>query len=103
MNKIEFALTTGDIMFLVTMTIATIVLSIVLFIIYLLSEDMTDEFDLASDIEQQHRDSAINAIRKKKPVAQATGLCLTCMMPVDNGRRWCCADCRDQWSKENER
>lgn len=103
MNGFEFAITTGDIMFLVTMTIGSVVLSIVLYIIYLLSEDMTDEFDLASDIEQQHRDSAINAIRKKKPAAQATGLCLCCMMPIDNGRRWCCAECRDQWSKENER
>ena len=103
MTTLELAINQNDFMFLVRLTTLTVVLAIVFFLIYLLCEDMSDEFDMASDIEQQHRDSAINAIRKKKPVAQATGLCLCCMIPVDNGRRWCCAECRDQWSKENER
>lgn len=64
---------------------------------------MTDEFDMASDLEQKQRDISIAKVRNAKPAAVATGLCLCCMIPVDNGRRWCCADCRDQWSKENER
>jgi hypothetical protein len=64
---------------------------------------MSDEFDMASDLEQAQRDIAINEARKKTVSAVATGLCLSCMVPVSDGRRWCSADCRDDWSKENER
>ncbi|MCX7083934.1 MAG: hypothetical protein NTY69_00145 [Methylococcales bacterium] len=32
----------------------------------------------------------------------ATGLCLFCDEPVDPGRRWCDAQCRDDWQSENE-
>ena len=103
MKTIIIAINSQSMMFLVQMATVVIFLLIIFLIIWCVFEDMTDEFDLASDIEQQHRDSAINAIRKKKPVAQAIGLCLNCMAEVSEGRRWCCADCRDQWSKENER
>lgn len=103
MNIINIAISSQSFIFLVQLTTIVVLLLIVCLIVWLVSLDMTDEFDLASDIEQQHRDSAINAIRKKKPVAQATGLCLNCMAEVDFGKRWCCPDCRDQWSLENER
>lgn len=64
---------------------------------------MSDEFDMASDLEQAQRDIAINNARKNTVAAVATGLCLSCMIKVEAGRRWCCADCRDDWSKANER
>lgn len=64
---------------------------------------MSDEFDMASDLEQAQRDIAINNARKKTVAAVAIGLCLNCMVKVKDGRRWCCSDCRDDWSKQNER
>ena len=48
---------------------------------------MSDEFDMASDLEQAQRDIAINEARKKTVAAVATGLCLSCMVPVTDGRR----------------
>jgi hypothetical protein len=33
----------------------------------------------------------------KKPAPQATGFCLNCGVPVEKGRRWCGAECRDDW------
>ena len=32
----------------------------------------------------------------------ATGFCLFCEEPVQTARRWCDAQCRDDWQSENE-
>lgn len=34
--------------------------------------------------------------------AKPTGFCLFCGDPVAENRRWCNADCRDDWQTENE-
>ena len=33
----------------------------------------------------------------------ATGVCLWCGAPVAEGRRWCDADCRDDWEYDHAR
>lgn len=40
--------------------------------------------------------------RHRKEVEE-TGYCLFCGEPLPRGRRWCNADCRDNWEKENRR
>jgi hypothetical protein len=37
-------------------------------------------------------------VPKRKPEApQATGYCLNCGEPIADMRRWCGAECRDEW------
>lgn len=38
--------------------------------------------------------------RKKEPSKQGTGKCWFCEAELENGRRWCDADCRDGWEAE---
>ena len=57
---------------------------------------MSDELDRASDLEQAERDHAIASARNYKAVV-ATGLFLYCSSEVSDGKRWCNADCRDDW------
>lgn len=35
--------------------------------------------------------------------APATGYCLYCGEPLERGRRWCNAECRDAWELEQHR
>lgn len=45
----------------------------------------------------QERDNLI-ALQMRKPEGPvATGQCLCCLEPVTAGRRWCNAECRDEW------
>ncbi len=39
---------------------------------------------------------------RETTTATATGDCLFCKEPVEDGRRWCNATCRDDWQSENE-
>ena len=55
---------------------------------------MSDNLDIAAEREELERTFA-QAIRKPSgPVA--TGRCLHCD-EVSDDRRWCDADCRDEW------
>lgn len=42
-------------------------------------------------------DAALSVCKPAGPVA--TGCCLNCGQPVESPRRWCDADCRDQWER----
>ena len=54
--------------------------------------------DIGSDTEQFFLELAL-AERKPTPVIKATGLCLWCGEPVEDGRRWCEAGCQQDWMK----
>ena len=41
--------------------------------------------------------------KRHRKEAEETGYCLFCGEPLPKGRRWCNADCRDSWEKENRR
>lgn len=56
---------------------------------------MADDADVAGEREEIFREAAL-AIRKPTG-PRATGACLYCGDPVDEGRRWCGVDCRDRW------
>lgn len=65
---------------------------------------MADLFDQASDLEAL--DLASSLIRQKLKAAkakkvEATGCCLYCGEAVPEGHRWCDAECRDEWQKDN--
>lgn len=51
--------------------------------------DLADKEILAMT---QHR-------KESEPEAKPTGKCLWCGDPVDQGKRWCCVSCRDEWDK----
>lgn len=63
---------------------------------------MTDIFDRASEREQLERDLAISSARKSASSAQATGHCLWCNAALSQGKRWCDAECREDWELEQE-
>ena len=60
---------------------------------------MADIFDRATELEEQAREIALRARKPEGP--KATGYCLECGEPVEEGRRWCGARCRDLWEKFN--
>lgn len=61
---------------------------------------MTDEIDRANDVADVLRSAALRQ-RKMVPSVVATGRCLNCHTDIKRDRRWCNAECRDTWEKEN--
>lgn len=61
---------------------------------------MTDIFDRASEREQLERDLAISSARKQGTAVNSTGHCLWCNAELATGRRWCDAECREDWELE---
>lgn len=61
--------------------------------------DDADKVDALSEI--MHRSNVYNS-RRDEPPALATGECWFCAEPVESGRRWCDAGCRDDWQAEND-
>ena len=63
---------------------------------------MTDLADLAREREELIRAAALAERKPEGPMA--TGYCLECGHPFPahrDGRRWCNAECRDDWEKRN--
>ena len=58
---------------------------------------MADDVDLASEREERYRAEALAARREEGP--KATGFCLHCGDPAEDGRRWCAGNCRDRWER----
>ena len=56
---------------------------------------MTDIFDRATEREEMDREIALRARKPEGP--EATGRCLWCGDETTQGRRWCSAQCRDEW------
>ena len=65
---------------------------------------MADDIDLANDQAQALHESAL--LRRKPEAPAPNGYCLNCddrfpeVAPFT--RRWCDANCRNQWEKENK-
>jgi len=54
-----------------------------------------DISDQATLREEQDRQRALR--QRQRPGPRATGLCLFCGLVTTGGRRWCDAECRDEW------
>ncbi len=59
-----------------------------------------DEIDRANSMTDIYLDIALKT-RERGPKIEPTGKCLYCEAPLPDGRRWCDADCRDDWQAEN--
>ncbi len=56
---------------------------------------MSDDIDRAQD--EVERNLAY-ALRSRRPLGpEPTGLCSFCESPLGETKRWCDAECRDQW------
>lgn len=55
---------------------------------------MADDADRAADYEEMER---LNALRQRKPELKFTGKCHYCEEPLGEGRRFCDAECRDEY------
>jgi hypothetical protein len=54
--------------------------------------------DIADASDDQVTKFTEHAMRLKRPEGPApTGWCLWCEDPVENPKRWCCAECRDHY------
>jgi hypothetical protein len=59
---------------------------------------MSDVVDDANELAEQQRAAALRRQRSSaRFIVGATGACLSCGATVGAGRRWCDADCRDEW------
>lgn len=64
---------------------------------------MNDEADIANDYLQQMIDTAItNAHNKATIVPNTTGKCIWCEESIDDNRRWCSVDCRNEYQKHHK-
>lgn len=57
-----------------------------------------DFADLGAAREEMDRELALKVRAPAGPVP--TGACLTCGERLGNGLRWCNADCRDDWQRD---
>lgn len=62
---------------------------------------MSDDIDVANDLLLQMIDAGIKKANGKIKVHNDTGKCLWCEEAVHDGRRWCDADCRNDYEKHN--
>lgn len=62
---------------------------------------MADDADLTRD--RQEREDDLRRRLACRPLIKATGLCLNCGTPLADDRRWCDADCRDDWERQQRR
>ena len=59
---------------------------------------MADIFDRATEREEMDRERALKMRKPEGP--KATGSCLECGEPVEEGRRWCMGvECRNLWER----
>ena len=65
---------------------------------------MSDIIDDANNLVALAEDTALKNIRANlKPEAEFTGECLWCSEEVISPKRWCDADCRNDWEKDKKR
>lgn len=60
---------------------------------------MADIIDRSNDVAQVYLESSLTWKRKEGP--EPTGHCLNCEAELHDERRWCDADCRDDWTKRH--
>lgn len=58
-----------------------------------------DDIDLANEHAEMHRQQAVNARPKPRPIPKGNGRCFMCDIAVDGDRRFCCRECADAWEE----
>jgi hypothetical protein len=59
---------------------------------------MSDEADRADRLIDAALQEALSAARRNSG-PESTGYCLWCEEPLAMGRRWCSAECREEWER----
>ncbi|HWO99754.1 MAG TPA: hypothetical protein VNL74_03920 [Methylococcus sp.] len=62
-----------------------------------------DLADRAQQVEEWDREIRVANLRANPPEAEPVGVCLYCGATLPEGRRWCDADCRDDWERVRDR
>lgn len=62
---------------------------------------MSDFVDDAQVITEHLLKVAAYQSRRDEPNIAANGFCHYCFEPIALPRRWCDANCRDEWEREN--
>lgn len=62
---------------------------------------MSDDIDAANDLILKMIDAGIKKANGEINAHNDTGKCLWCEEPVEDTRRWCSADCRNDYEKHN--
>lgn len=62
-----------------------------------------DIIDRANQLAEDERARAVASASAAGPVAEATGHCLNCGDRLRKGRRWCNAECREDWEARRKR
>jgi hypothetical protein len=64
-----------------------------------LQQKMADEVDVASDMMEAQISRAVAKAAGLEIPKNTTGKCLSCLEKVEDGRRWCDADCREEYER----
>lgn len=62
---------------------------------------MSDIADKGNDRMQEIIDDAVAKYRRGPKGTPGVGVCLNCSAMLDDDRRWCDNDCRDDWETRN--
>jgi hypothetical protein len=62
---------------------------------------MSDEIDAANDLLLKMIDAGIKQAQGEINMHNESGHCIWCGEPVNDGRRWCSADCRNDYERIN--
>jgi hypothetical protein len=65
---------------------------------------MSDDADRAECLIEQHLDDALAEAHEHAivPEVEPTGVCLYCHIRLLTAKRWCDADCRNDWDHERK-
>ena len=61
-----------------------------------------DDADRAAELEDIYREAAVAAIRRRIEVMPSLGYCYYCGEALRAGKRFCDADCRDDYDRHEE-
>lgn len=62
---------------------------------------MSDEIDAANDLLLKMIDAGIKQAQGEINMHNESGHCIWCGEPVNDSRRWCSADCRNDYERIN--
>lgn len=62
-----------------------------------------DDADITGERAEVEMERRLKAAHDFAPEAKACGMCLNCAEPVPDGRRWCDAECREDWELRRSR
>jgi len=66
---------------------------------------MADDIDIANEQLQKTMEATIKTLREASisPPKNYTGKCIWCSYLIIDLRRWCSAECRDEWTEARDK